>query len=77
MTVVSWSHNRYPTMLAAIQDPSPVLWIRGRVEALHAPAVAIVGSRAGSASAREVGRARGSALAAWSTASTYRRIRER
>ena len=42
MTVVSWSHNRYPTMLAAIQDPSPVLWIRGRVEALHAPAVAIV-----------------------------------
>ncbi len=64
MTVVPWSDPRYPTMLAAIQDPPPVLWIRGRVEALHAPAVAIVGSRAGSTYAREVGRALGSALAA-------------
>jgi DNA processing protein len=64
MTVVPWSDTRYPTMLAAIQDPPPVLWIRGRVEALHAPAVAIVGSRAGSAYAREVGRELGSALAA-------------
>ena len=64
MTVVPWSDTRYPTMLAAIQDPPPVLWIRGRVEALHAPAVAIVGSRAGSAYARDVGRELGSALAA-------------
>jgi DNA processing protein len=38
----------YPLMLAAIADPPPVLWVRGRVDVLARPAVAIVGSRAGS-----------------------------
>lgn len=56
--------TRYPTLLAAIADPPPVLWIRGQVEALRTPAVAVVGSRAGSAYAREMGRELGSALAA-------------
>ena len=36
---------RYPTLLAAIPDPPPLLWLRGQVAALHAPAIAIVGSR--------------------------------
>jgi DNA processing protein len=38
----------YPLPLAAIVDPPPVLWLRGMRAALDSPAVAIVGSRAGS-----------------------------
>jgi DNA processing protein len=38
----------YPAALAAIDDPPPVLWLRGQRAALDVPAVAIVGSRAGS-----------------------------
>jgi DNA processing protein len=34
--------------LTTIVDPPPVLWTRGRIEALSLPAVAIVGSRAAS-----------------------------
>ena len=60
---VPWSDSRYPTALAAIADPPPVLWIRGDPDALRAPAVAIVGSRAGSSYARDVGRELGSGLA--------------
>ena len=44
----------YPARLAAIADPPPVLWYRGAAPILDAPAVAIVGSRAGSPYAREV-----------------------
>lgn len=44
----------YPVPLAAIVDPPPVLWLRGRRDALDGPAVAIVGSRAGSAYALAV-----------------------
>lgn len=35
----------YPPLLATISDAPPVLWLRGRVEALHRPAVAVVGAR--------------------------------
>ena len=63
ITAVPWSDTRYPPALAAIADPPPVLWIRGDPDALGAPAVAIVGSRAGSAYARDVGREMGSGLA--------------
>ncbi len=36
----------YPTYLAAIQDPPPVLYVKGNLELLHRPAgVAIVGTR--------------------------------
>jgi DNA processing protein len=45
---VAWSEAAYPLALATIADPPPVLWTRGRVDALSAPAVAIVGSRAAS-----------------------------
>jgi DNA processing protein len=45
---VFWPDPDYPPMLSAIVDPPPVLWVRGSAEALIAPAVAIVGSRAGS-----------------------------
>jgi DNA processing protein len=46
--VVPWSDPRYPAALATIVDPPPVLWVRGNIDVLNTPAVAIVGSRAGS-----------------------------
>ena len=49
ITAVPWSHEAYPAALTAIADPPPVLWTRGNVDALSAPAVAIVGSRAAAA----------------------------
>ena len=48
ITPIPWSAAAYPPALAAIVDPPPVLWMRGAVAALERPAVAIVGSRAGS-----------------------------
>jgi DNA processing protein len=54
---------RFPTALAAIHDPPATLWIRGELDALHAPAVAIVGSRAASPYALEVARRLGADLA--------------
>ena len=48
ITAVPWNDAAYPVALTTIADPPPVLWTRGRIEALSAPAVAIVGSRAAS-----------------------------
>jgi DNA processing protein len=45
---ILWSEPLYPPCLAAIIDPPPALWVRGDAAALERPAVAIVGSRAGS-----------------------------
>jgi DNA processing protein len=41
---VPWNDVAYPVALTTIADPPPVLWTRGRLDALSAPAVAIVGS---------------------------------
>lgn len=46
---------RYPPLLACTHDPPPVLWVRGRIEALSGPAVAVVGSRAATPYALQVG----------------------
>jgi len=46
--VVDWSDVDYPPLLAAIDDPPPVLWLRGDRSALRGPTVAIVGARSGS-----------------------------
>jgi len=48
IAALPWTDAAYPVALAAIVDPPPVLWTRGHVDALHSPAVAIVGSRAAS-----------------------------
>jgi len=48
LDLIVWSDERYPPMLAAIADPPPVLWVRGHGAVLGCPAVAVVGSRAGS-----------------------------
>ena len=54
---------RYPAALAAIRDPPPVLWTKGRAESLRGPMVALVGSRAASPYAVEVARRLGRDLA--------------
>ncbi|HEX2527393.1 MAG TPA: DNA-processing protein DprA [Geminicoccus sp.] len=46
----------YPDALAQIHDPPPVLTIKGRMELLAAPAVAIVGSRHASGNGRTLAR---------------------
>ena len=63
ITPVSLGDPHYPVRLAAIYDPPPVLWVAGKVEVLSRPAVAIVGSRAGSPYALEVAARLGSDLA--------------
>ena len=51
---IGWSDAPYPTALAAIPDPPPVLWTRGSLAAFDRDAIAIVGSRAASPYALEV-----------------------
>jgi DNA processing protein len=45
---IPWSAPGYPPSLAEIVDPPVVLWVSGCADVLRRPAVAIVGSRAGS-----------------------------
>jgi len=52
--VVAFDDEPYPPLLRTIPDPPPVLWIRGAIDALSGPAVAIVGSRAATPYALEV-----------------------
>lgn len=47
--------ERYPVLLACTRDPPPVLWTLGDLSALSRPTVAIVGSRAATSYALEVG----------------------
>ena len=54
IAVMRCEDETYPPLLRAIGDPPPVLWVRGAIEALTRPAVAIVGSRAATPYALEV-----------------------
>ena len=47
---------RYPGLLACIPDPPPVLWLRGDPACLERPAVAVIGSRAATHYALQIGR---------------------
>ena len=60
---IAWFDDRYPPLLACVPDPPPVLWVRGRLEVLAQPAVAIVGSRAATPYALQVARRLGGELA--------------
>ena len=51
---LGWHDSRFPRLLSAIFDPPPALWLVGQIGALAGPAVAVVGSRAGSPYALEV-----------------------
>jgi DNA processing protein len=44
-TIVSFSCPDYPERLKEIYDPPPVLWVRGAVNLLSRPAIAVVGTR--------------------------------
>jgi DNA processing protein len=55
MDPVPWFDPRYSALLNCIVDPPPVLWIRGDPAVLSMPAVAIVGSRAATPYALDVG----------------------
>jgi DNA processing protein len=52
---IAWFDARFPALLNCIPDPPPVLWIRGVTEVLGRPTVAIVGSRAATTYALQVG----------------------
>lgn len=56
LDAVPFGDSRYPPLLACIPDPPPVLWLRGEPACLEAPAVAVIGSRAASPYALQVGR---------------------
>ncbi|HEX2485541.1 MAG TPA: DNA-processing protein DprA, partial [Myxococcota bacterium] len=58
-----WLSPRYPERLRRLTDAPPLLWVRGPLDALAAPAVAIVGARAASCYGRAVAQALGASLA--------------
>jgi DNA processing protein len=55
-TAVPLWDRRYPALLSCIADPPPVLWTRGDLSRMDRPAVAIIGSRAATPYALQVGR---------------------
>src|ERR1700679_1404258 len=44
-TLVTFGCTAYPERLKEIYDPPPVLWVRGDVQLLSRPAIAVVGTR--------------------------------
>jgi DNA processing protein len=52
--IIFWDSSDYPARLSSIPDPPPVLWVRGDINALHEPQIAIVGSRNASASGHKI-----------------------
>jgi DNA processing protein len=64
LRALAFDDETYPARLLQIIDPPPVLWVSGQVSALADPAVAIVGSRAGSPYALSVAARLGADLAA-------------
>ncbi len=58
------SHDRYPERLARLPDAPPLLFVRGRMDALHRPSAALVGARAATVYGKEVAFELGRALGA-------------
>jgi DNA processing protein len=63
VSAISPGDVRFPAALEAIHDPPHTLWVKGDIDAVLAPSVAIVGSRAASPYALEVARQLGADLA--------------
>jgi DNA processing protein len=63
MDAIAWFDPRYPALLNCIADPPPVLWSRGSMAVLGQPAVAVIGSRAATRYALDVGERLGAELA--------------
>lgn len=51
--IVTLESDQYPTLLKAIDNPPPVLYIHGNPECIHSIQLAIVGSRTPSATGKE------------------------
>ncbi len=51
--LITLDDPRYPPRLLQTPDPPPVLWAQGRLERLHSPALAIVGSRSATRGGQE------------------------
>jgi len=45
VTILSWDDSRYPESLRSLPDPPPALYVKGALEVLSLPAIAVVGSR--------------------------------
>lgn len=60
--LILWGDPAYPTSLAQLDVPPPLLWIRGNAALLSRPGLAIVGARIASAGGQRI--ARGLALQA-------------
>ena len=54
--LITVGESAYPPLLAAVDPPPPVLWIRGDPALLHRPTVAIVGARIASAAGQRFAR---------------------
>jgi len=50
--LISSQSPYYPALLTCIPDPPPMLYVKGKLEALHLPVIAMVGSRKPSAGGR-------------------------
>lgn len=62
--LVASGEETYPEALMEIEAPPPVLAVRGRLELLHRPAVALVGARNASAAGRRMAQQLAAGLAA-------------
>jgi DNA processing protein len=61
--VLTWEDEDYPRRLAEIDQPPPVLYLRGQIDPADAWAIAIVGTRRASAYGRQVSEGLAAALA--------------
>lgn len=61
--VLPMTSPRYPASLLELTDPPPLLFLKGMVELLHEPAVAIVGSRQATEAGRRTAETMGRRLA--------------
>jgi len=51
--ILTLADKRYPHLLREISDPPPILFVRGNVQALSVPQIAVVGSRRSSVDGRD------------------------
>jgi DNA processing protein len=61
-TLIASCEAAFPKALAALDPPPPLIWVRGRVETLDRPCVAIVGARVASAAGQRFARGLASEL---------------
>jgi DNA processing protein len=62
-TPICFTDDLYPKRLKQLPDPPPVIYVKGNLELLDAPGIAIVGSRAATAYGRRVSRTLAQGLA--------------